>query len=286
MSRSGSLTVGKLTAPGMSRRVFGGRRASRHLIIALAALLGFALTNAAAANWHSTEEITATAESYLRARIGKAANRTTVKAGRLDSRHLLAACTQPLEAFLRRGTKISARTVVGVRCEGLKPWKVYIPVDVVVTDAVLVARRTLPRGHVIAADDLAVEQRDVSRLISGYLSDPRRIIGQQLKTQLIAGRILTPKMLKADLAIRRGQSVTLAVNNAGLNIRMSGKALMDGVMGQRIRVENTNSGRMVEGIVRSREHVEILMPTNRGFLHSQPKVSPQIADTRSTNNDR
>ena len=286
MLRIGSLIVGKLTALGASRRVSDGCQASRRRVIALAALLCFAVTDAAVANWQSTAEITATAENYLRARIGKAANRTTVKAGALDSRHLLAACSQPLEAFLRRGTKISARTVVGVRCEGLKPWKVYIPVDVVVTDAVLVARRTLPRGHVITRDDLAVEQRDVSRLISGYASDPRRLVGQQLKTQLIAGRILTPQMLQADLAIRRGQSVTLAVSNAGINIQMSGKALMDGALGQRIRVENSNSGRMVEGIVRSREHVEILMPTNRGFLHSQTKVSPQIADTRSTNNDR
>ncbi len=286
MLRSGSLIVGKLTAPGMSRRVFDGHQALRRRGIALAFLLCFAVTDAAVANWQSTEEITATAENYLRGRIGKAASRTTVKAGILDSRHLLAACSQPLEAFLRRGTKISARTVVGVRCEGLKPWKVYIPVDVVVTDAVLVARRTLPRGHVITEDDFTVEQRDVSRLISGYVSDSRRLVGQKLKTQLIAGRMLTPRMLQADLAIRRGQSVTLTVNNAGINIRMRGKALMDGTLGQRIRVENTNSGRMVEGIVRSREHVEILMPTNTGFLHSQPKVSPQIADTRTTNNDR
>jgi flagella basal body P-ring formation protein FlgA len=107
-----------------------------------------------------------------------------------------------------------------------------------------------------------------------------------LKTPLIAGRMLTPQMLQADLAIRRGQTVTLAVNNSGVSIRMSGKALMDGALGQRIRVENTNSGRIVEGIVRSREHVEILMPTQRGSFNTQPKVSARIADIGTTNNDR
>lgn len=278
--------VRKLTAFSRPRQVFDVTRS-----ITLAALtaigLSFAVVaNAAATNWQSTAEITATAENYLRARIGDRASRTTVKAGRLDSRHLLAACNEPLEAFLHRGTKIAARTVVGVRCEGVKPWKVYIPVDVIVTDTVLVARRTLPRGHVLSRDDLLAEQRDVSRLVSGYIADPQQLLGQRLKTQLLAGRILTPQMLQADIAIRRGQSVTLAVNNNGLNIRMSGKALMDGALGQRIRVENTNSGRVVEGIVRSPEHVEILMPVQRGSFHTQPKVLPKLADTGTTNNDR
>ena len=256
------------------------------LILVTAFGLGCFGNAGAAPNWQSTAEISATAEAFLRARIGKAASRTTVKAGTLDSRHLLANCSKPLEAFLRRGTKIASRTVVGVRCAGVKPWKVYIPVDVVVTDTVLVARRTLPRGHLLTRDDLVAEQRDVSRMVSGYLSDPEQLLGQRLKTQLIAGRMLTPKMLQADLAIRRGQSVTLAVNNNGISIRMGGKALMDGALGQRIRVENTNSGRIVEGIVRSREHVEILVPTQRGSFNTQPKVSAQIADIGTTNNDR
>ena len=47
--------------------------------------------------------------------------------------------------------------------------------------------------------------------------------------------------------------LTFGVANDRLNIRMTGKALSDGALHQRIRVENSSSGRVVEGIVRSRE---------------------------------
>jgi flagella basal body P-ring formation protein FlgA len=66
-------------------------------------------------------------------------------------------------------------------------------------------------------------------------------------------------MLEAQIMVRRGQSVTLLVRNDALNIRMAGKALMDGAVDQRIRVENTGSRRVVEGFVRSPEYVEVLV---------------------------
>lgn len=277
--------VSKLTPGKLIRRNFDGNPTIVSVVFAVACF-GSSIAAANTADWQPTATITATAENYLKNRIGRDASRTEVQAGKLDPRHRLARCSKPLAAFLRRGTKISARTVVGVRCDGVKPWKVYVPVDVVVTDSVLIARRTLPRDHVLSADDLKVEQRDVSRLVSGYVSDISQLVGQRLKTQLMAGRILTPQMLKADLAIRRGQSVTLVASAGGLNIRMAGTALMDGALGQRIRVENTNSGRIVEGIVRSGEQVEILLPSNTHSNHANPKVSPHLADTRLTNNDR
>ena len=61
---------------------------------------------------------------------------------------------------------------------------------------------------------------------------------------------------------------------------------MDGALNQRIRVENLNSGRVVEGIVRSPEIVEILVPRGPDFSQQTPKVSAPLADTQSSNNDR
>ena len=248
----------------------------------------FAFGHAIAAEtaWHPTAEIAAAAEEFLQQRIGRSAERTSAQAATLDPRHRLARCDRPLEAFLRPGTRISSRTVVGVRCTGDKPWKLFVPVTVVVTENVLVAKRTLPRGHVLTAGDFAVEPRDVSRLVSGYVGDPGSLVGQKLKIQLLAGRMLTPAMLEADAAVRRGQTVTIVANGGGISVRMTGKALMDGALNQRIRVENLNSGRVVEGIVRSREHVEVLLSAAANISNATPKVSPPLADMRLSNNDR
>ncbi len=220
--------VRKLTPQCLRRREIDARPAHRAwLSVALTLFLGNAF--AADTAWQSTAEIAAAAENFLQDRIGKSANRTSAQAAALDPRHRLARCDRPLEAFLRPGARISARTVVGVRCTGSKPWKLYVPVDVVVTEDVLIAKRTLPRGQVLAAADFTVETRDVSRLVSGYISDPASLVGQKLKIQLHAGRMLTPSMLEADAAVRRGQTVTIVASGGGIAVRMSGKALMDGV---------------------------------------------------------
>ncbi len=200
-------------------------------------------------------EIERTAEAFLAAR----ATDGTASAVPLDQRLRLASCEQPLQAYLRDGAKIRQRTIVGVRCTGPQPWKVYVPVNIVVTETVLVLANNLPRGHALTAADLKRERRDVSRLPGGYLASIDEAVGHRLKQSLRAGNIVTPGALQAALLIRRGQTVTLNAATDAISIRMTGKALMDGALNQRIRVENTSSGRVVEGIVRSAERVEVLV---------------------------
>ena len=244
------------------------------------------MSAAAAASWQSLDEIANTAESFLLERIGNATDNTSVEAGMLDRRLKLAECSQSLTGFLRPGTKIGPRTVVGVRCEGAKPWKIYVPVVMSVRTQVWVARQPLPRGHLLRREDLVADTRDVARMTAGYVSDPNRLVGQRLRSSILAGRVLTLKLLEANDIVSRGQTVTLTVSAGGVAIRMTGKALMDGALNQRIRVENLNSGRVVEGIVRSPEIVEILVPGSPDLRQETPKVSAPLADTQSSNNDR
>ena len=230
--------------------------------MALALLTFFSPAKSFAAGnqqWQSTESIQMAAENFIKERYGRNDSRMQPSAGHLDARLRLSRCTVPLEAFVRRGTKVASRTIVGVRCSGTKPWKVYVPVDVVVTEAVLVAKRTLPKGHILTAADVVTELRDISLLRGGYLADIEALALQRLKRQVDAGSIIAPSMLVADKLVRRGQMVTLIVKTDQMYIRMAGRALSDGALNQRIRVENSNSQRVVEGIVRSPEYVEVLV---------------------------
>lgn len=261
-------SVRKLTLRSAGRQRIDARVARRVLPALVASLLATLLPAADAAAgqaWQDNDDIRAAAESYLRDRVGKRAGRTTVEAGALDPRHRLPLCDQPLRTFMRRGTEIGPRTIVGVSCDAEKSWTLYVPVNVFVTSEVLVAARTLPRGHLLTAGDLSRDERDVSRMHSGYLTDIRELAGQRLKHQVIAGRPITPAMIEADRIVTRGQTVTLVAAGPGINVTMTGKALSDGALNQRIRVENLNSGRTIEGIVRSREQVEILLPGSRDF---------------------
>ena len=272
--------IAKPLTPAVAwRRVFGGCTALLILVLPLNA-------GGDELRAHAAAEIRATAEAYLATRTNSSDTSTSVTAAGFDNRHRLPQCDAPLQGFLRRGTRIQARTIVGVRCTGSRPWKVYVPVDVAVSSEVLVAARPLPRGHLMSAADVRVERRDVSRLRHGYLADAKALLGQRLRAPLLAGTVLTPAVLQADDLVRRGQSVTITANLSGIAVNMSGKALADGGLGQRIRVENSNSGRIVEAIVRSREQVEVLLPANTNLFTARPKVSPNPADTGSSNNDR
>lgn len=121
---------------------------------------------------------------------------------------------------------------------------------------------------------------------SGYFGSVESALGLKVRQPILKGRALTPNQLEADHVVRRGQSVTLVVSSGGLKLNMSGKALIDGAIGQRIRVENSSSGRVVEGIVRSREHVEILAGNRQAFFSGKAKALRPKADTPVSNNDR
>lgn len=264
-------SVSNLTARPGNRQSFDAllepaARPKSRLLLAAALVVCFAIGTDVFAGqaWHPVGDIAATAEEFLRLKSGDRPGSTTIKAGALDPRHRLPRCDQPLAGFLRRGTEIAARTIVGVRCPGSRPWKLYVPVDVIVTRQVLTAGRPLPRGHLVTKADVATVARDVSGLQRGYYVDIRDLSGLRLKQPLLAGQVITPAMLAADRIIRRGQTVTIVAEGGGINISMAGKALTDGALNQRIRVENSTSGRVVEGIVRSPEHVEILVSATRG----------------------
>ncbi len=49
--------------------------------------------------------------------------------------------------------------------------------------------------------------------------------------------------------VKSGQNVTLILDYKGINIRTSGKALRSAGMGQLVKVRNSTSQKIVEGIV-------------------------------------
>lgn len=257
--------VGLLTASSAICRKSGGRWPSistqlglrLYVTLLIASTVLCVAATAQAADSQPTADIARAAETFLHEKVGKFDRRVKLQAGYLDPRLRLPLCDIGLEPFLRRGVKIMSRTVVGVRCNGSRPWKIYVPVDVVVTESLLVAKNALPRGHILTADDVVAEDRDISRLRGGYISNPIKLIGQRLKHPIISGSIITPAMVAPDVVIKRGQSVTLLVRSGSLSISMAGIALMDGAVDQRIKVSVAE--RVVEGRVRSSEYVEIPM---------------------------
>ena len=177
--------------------------------------------------------------------------------GPIQPRLQLAVCDNKLESKRAPGVQVAGRVMIELRCNGNTPWHLYVPVKVVGTTTVVVAAHALVAGTVLTDKDLSVEQRDMVGLPPGYLNDPSIAIGLTAGRGISGGAIMTNQQLLGAQAVQRGQTVTLIANAGGISVRMTGRALSDGFINQRVRVENLSSGKIVEGIATSAQVVQI-----------------------------
>ncbi len=169
--------------------------------------------------------------------------------GRIDSRLRLPKCSKPIASFLPPGSSRAGNITVGIRCDGAKPWSIYVNAQVKLMRPVLVLGSPVDRGQLISESDLVLETRDVGRLSGGYISDPRDVVGLQARMPLRAGYVLSPRVLMKPKLIRRGQTVILLLQARGFEVRSEGRALQDGIAGEQISVENLVSNRIIQGVV-------------------------------------
>ncbi|MEQ6342000.1 MAG: flagellar basal body P-ring formation protein FlgA [Gammaproteobacteria bacterium] len=172
-----------------------------------------------------------------------------VEVGALDARLRLSRCEDKLEAFLPSGSRILGSSSVGIRCHSPKTWSLYVPVTVKIFAPVLVASHAMNRGSQITTQDFQSVEVNVASLSGSYLSMPEQILGMTLKHSINAGAVYTPAMLEAPIIVRRGKQVTILAEVAGIEVRMTGKSLMDGSAGALIQVRNLASQRVIEGTV-------------------------------------
>ncbi|HEY4969537.1 MAG TPA: flagellar basal body P-ring formation chaperone FlgA [Steroidobacteraceae bacterium] len=167
-------------------------------------------------------------------------------------------CDKPVAPIVGPAQHMKDRLLVELRCQGSIAWHLYVPVRIIGTSSVAIAAHAIVAGSVLTAGDLKVEQRDVTALPPGYLDDPAVALGLTVARPISSGAILTNQQLVASKAVQRGQAVTLIANAGGMSVRMAGRALTDGFVNQRVRVQNLSSGKVVEGLARSEQVVEII----------------------------
>jgi flagellar basal body P-ring formation protein FlgA len=167
-------------------------------------------------------------------------------------------CSSPVKPVVGPGKHMRDRVLVELRCTGTPSWHIYVPVRIVGTSMVAIAARAIVVGSVLTDKDVRTEQHDISELPPGYIDDPTVAVGLTAGRPISSGAIITNQYLVAAKAVVRGQAVTLVADVGDMSVRMAGRAMSDGLMNQRVRVENLSSGKIVEGIARSEQVVEII----------------------------
>jgi len=207
----------------------------------------------------SLVSIEAAAHSYIKSLLPAGTAQTQITVQPIDGRLRLAKCGTPLTALAPPGSDLMARATVAVSCAGPTHWTVYVPVVVESRISVLVLRHAVPRDARLAADDVTLDTRRTAGTATAYLSSVAELAGRTVRRPLPIGTALTVEMFTADNVIHRGQEVTLLAGTSAIEIRATGRALMDGAAGARIQVQNLSSMTVVEGVVESSDVVRVAL---------------------------
>jgi flagella basal body P-ring formation protein FlgA len=204
----------------------------------------------------SIERIASIARAAAAASTGRPA--AELEVATLDPRLRLPECADAPAGHLAPGIRSPAQLTIEVRCRS-PAWRQYVAVRVRAEEPVVIAARPLSRLQPVAADDITVVPRDLASLPGGYFRRAQDVLGHIVQRNVGAGEILDAHSVRAPPLVRRGQTVTLIVHSGGLNVRAAGVVLGDAGLDERVSVRNAATARMLQGVVRSSETVEVLL---------------------------
>ncbi len=230
---------------------------NRCCCLCLSSLLVFYVPAVEAA--HQTHDsIYKTAKSFAATHVSSNYDHAAkIDVGKLDSRLKLNKCNKPLQGFLSNGSSKLGKITIGVKCSGTKPWKLYVPVTISVFKDVLVTKKALHKGDLLTESDLKLEKHDLAKLPHGYFDIKQKAAGMKVKRRVKQGAVLTPAMLKRPRMISRGQKVSIMAMSGRMQVRVDGKALANGSVGDRIRVMNIKSKQKLEGVITASGEVKV-----------------------------
>ena len=148
------------------------------------------------------------------------------------------------------------RGSVTVRCTGEAAWRIQLPVHIRVSSEYLISARPIPQGQIIVAEDLSTQFGDLSELPANALVDPAAAIGRVSASSIPIGRPLRADMLRAQTAVRQGQTVKVISRGPGFAVANEGRALNNAQEGQVAHVRLGN-GQVVSGLAKAGGTVEI-----------------------------
>jgi flagella basal body P-ring formation protein FlgA len=226
----------------------------------LSALLVSLSAPVSADGWHNMSTLQEELKAYLLATLSnESSGHISVQASPIDRNLRLTQCDKPL-TFRPQGNPTNASNVtVKVQCTGSHRWSLFASAKIKRVLPILVASRSLNRGEQLEAEDLSVEQRDVSNISYGYISGVEDAIGKQLRRPLRAGDPVRASALGAPQVISKGDQLVVTAKSGALKVVVPGIALSNGKLGQQIRVQNNHSERIFKAKVVSAGHVQVVL---------------------------
>ena len=122
---------------------------------------------------------------------------------------------------------------------------------------VVVLKRPVLNKAILSEEDITLELKPFSRLPQDVILNKESAIGKQVRMSLKAGTVLRYSHIQRPVIIKRNQIVYIVARGHNFIVRAKGVALQDGREGERIKVKNLSSKKVLWGKVISSEEVEV-----------------------------
>ncbi len=139
------------------------------------------------------------------------------------------------------------RFLLGVQVNGREETRLWIDAEVKVFTEVVVTSQPLAHYEAISPEKVRPERRDLGEAPLQPFTSVKDIEGKLAAYPIEVNQVLAASMVDLPRVIRRGSSVALVYESAGIHVETPGRAVEPGRVGDRIHVENPDSGKVVEG---------------------------------------
>lgn len=222
-------------------------------------LLLCGLTSLASAQLYSVHQLKQDVANFLAAEYQQAPHeRIDISVSNLDNRLRLTNCPQPVEFINQDQSGFGGNISVKAQCTSGKVWSVHIPAQVTIYRNIAIAQRDIARGEVISNTHITSNLVNVSNIRQAFLPEADAIIGKEAKRNIGKGEPFRTAVLDAPTAVKRGDLVTLESLAGSIKVSSVGTAMADGRIGQKVRVRNNSSERVISGVVISQGVVQTL----------------------------
>lgn len=196
----------------------------RGLVLTALGLAATAVGRANAASMQDAKQIERLVANFAALSSRELPGRVDINVREIDPRLALAQCVS-METFVPAGTRLWGNANIGVRCRAPVNWTLFVPVTVRVYTEVLLAARPLERGRLLKREDFLVQERDLTLLPAGTLSDISMVAGKVLHNPLAAGMPIRRELMHGEYLVTQGQAVKIVYQADGLVVTSEGKSL-------------------------------------------------------------
>jgi flagellar basal body P-ring formation protein FlgA len=146
---------------------------------------------------------------------------------------------------------------VQILVDGRVAGKVIAPATIEVWSDVVLTVKPLGKFQPIEADDILVKKMNLARVPANVIVRADQVLGLRAKHNIAANCVLRSDQIESPPVVMRGDVVQMIAESAVVKVAAKGMAKESGAAGDRIRVMNLRSKRIIYAQVMDKQTVKV-----------------------------